>query len=243
MEIQRISENDIALSARVPATPLTKKWRFSLKKKNHSDTPALVLLCGPLEKVAQTGWVGKYEQCPVQCNKVTSCNLQAPTENVDCMRQIVRLVGEMGVWQCRKNWDLSCLHAWKCSRKALPLKRTTQQRCHPTGIASYRQWSQRQNESDPGSEESKGCKCWSLDFVINLDFRRRGFHNSPVSHESKIPDYRSKLKQLTISKFMMSHRALKSLPKVCKNLKESSNMFLFLSLSLSITVRVCVCVS
>lgn len=33
MEIQRISENDIALSARVPATPLTKKWRFSLKKK------------------------------------------------------------------------------------------------------------------------------------------------------------------------------------------------------------------
>lgn len=41
---------------------------------------------------------------------------------------------------------------------------------------------------------------------------------------------------------MMSHRALESLPKVWKNLKESSNMFLFLSLSLSITVRVCVCV-
>lgn len=70
-----------------------------LIKTNHSDTPALVLLCVPLEKVAQTGWVGKYEQCPVQCNKVTSCNLQTPTENVDCMRQIVRLVGEMlGVW-------------------------------------------------------------------------------------------------------------------------------------------------
>lgn len=109
-------------------------------------------------------------------------------------------------------------------------------------MASYQQWSQRQNDSDPGSEESKWCKCWSLDFVINLDFRRRGFHNLPVSHESKIPYYRYKFKQLTISKFMMSHRALKSLPKVCKNLKESSNMFLFLSLSLSITVRVCVCV-
>lgn len=156
-----------------------------LIKRNHSDTPALVLLCGPLEKVVQTGWVGKHERCPVQCNKVTSCNLQAPTENVDCMRQIVRLVGEMlGVWHARRTEIFHARMLENVPEK--PLKWTTQQTCHPTGIASYQQWSQRQNESDPGSE-SKWCKCWSLDFVINLDFRRRGFHNLPVSHESKIP--------------------------------------------------------
>lgn len=100
IEILWISARDIngIVSSACLLLHLQEVRKFVIK--NSGDTSVLGRLCGLLENVVQTGWVGKYEHCLVQCNKVTSCNSWLPSKRFDGMRWVEWIVGAFVLMRC-----------------------------------------------------------------------------------------------------------------------------------------------